>query len=121
MKRISQILLLGLLVVFAGTAMAGPWGKGMGYGMGSFPYASANVTADQAANLQTLRESFLKEITPLQSELFAKKSEMRILWASSNPEPEKITALQKDLQVLQGKIQEKRLQYNLETRKILNP
>ena len=123
MKRIFQVLLVGLMVIFAGTAMAGPWGRGMGQGtgMGPYPYDAANLTADQAAQMQTLRESFLKEISPLQSEMFAKKSEMRTLWTASNPDEVKISTLQKDLLELQGKMQEKRLQFNLESRKIVNP
>ena len=123
MKRISQLFLVGLMVIFAGTAMAGPWGRGMGQGngMGPYPYDAANLTADQAAQMQTLRESFLKEVSPLQSEMYTKKSEMRTLWAASNPDEGKISTLQKDLLELQGKMQEKRLQFNLEARKIVNP
>jgi len=123
MKRISQLFLVGLMVIFAGTAMAGPWGRGMGQGngMGPYPYDAANLTADQAAQMQTLRESFLKEVSPLQSEMFTKKSEMRTLWAASNPNEGNISTLQKELLVLQGKMQEKRLQFNLESRKIVNP
>jgi len=123
MKRISQLFLMGLMVILAGTAMAGSWGRGMGqgYGMGPYPYDVANLTADQTAQMQTLRETFLKEISPLQSEMFAKKSEMRTLWAASNPDEGKISTLQKDLLELQGKMQERRLQFNLEARKIVNP
>ena len=123
MKRISQLFLVGLMVIFAGTAMAGPWGRGMGQGngMGPYPYDAANLTADQAAQMQTLRESFLKEVSPLQSEMFTKKSEMRTLCAASNPNEGNISTLQKELLVLQGKMQEKRLQFNLESRKIVNP
>jgi Spy/CpxP family protein refolding chaperone len=123
MKRISQLFLVGLMVIFAGTAMAGPWSRGMGqgYGMGPYSYDAANLTADQTAQLQTLRESFLKEVSPLQSEMFAKRSEMRTLWAASNPNEGNISTLQKDLLELQGKMQERRLQFNLECRKIINP
>jgi Spy/CpxP family protein refolding chaperone len=123
MKRISQLFLVALVMLFAGTALAGPGGRGMGqgYGMGSCSYAAANLTADQTAQLQTLRESFLKEVSPLQSEIFAKRSEMRTLWAASNPNEGNISTLQKDLLELQGKMQERRLQFNLEWRKIINP
>ena len=129
MKRISQILLVGLLVVFSGSAIAAPWGRGMGqgqgqgrgYGMNTCAYAAANLTADQAAQLQTLRESFQKEIEPLQKEMFAKRSEMRSLWGASPTDEGRIAALQKDLLELQGKVQERRLQFNLECRKIATP
>lgn len=94
---------------------------GQGYGMGSYPCAAANLTADQTAQLQTMRESSLKEISPLQNELFAKKSEMRTLWTAPNPDTGRISALQQEMLDLQGKIQEKRFQFNLECRKVLNP
>ena len=128
MKRILPILLVALLMVFTGTAMAGPggWGMGMGRGygtlrMGPYAYDSANVTPEKAAQLQTLRESFLQDISPLQNELFAKRTEMRTLWTSANPDEAQIAALQKDMLALQGQLQEKRLQFNLEARKLLNP
>ena len=123
MKRIFQLFLVALMVILSGTAMAGPWGRGMGqgYGMGNCPYDTANLTADQAAQLQTLRESFLKEVAPLQSEMFAKKSEMRNLWAASSPDGGRIAGLQKDLLEIQGQVQERRLQFNLECRKVINP
>jgi zinc resistance-associated protein len=89
--------------------------------MGPYAYGSANVTPEKAAQLQSLREFFLKDITPLQNELFAKRTEMRTLWSSANPDEGQITALQRDMQGLQGQLQEKRLQFNLEARKLLNP
>ena len=128
MKRVLPILLVALLMVFAGTAMAGPGGRGMGmgqgyggYGMGPYAYDSTSLSPEKAAQLQTLRESFLKDITPLQSELFAKRTEMRTLWTSASPDQAQIAALQKDMLALQGQLQEKRLQFNLEARKLLNP
>ena len=125
MKRYLMLLLAVILLVLAGTAMAGPWGRGMGmgpgYGMGPYAYDSANVTPEKTAQLQSLRESFQKDISPLQNELFAKRSEMRALWTSANPDESQIAALQKDMLALQGQLQEKRLQFNLEARKLLNP
>jgi len=98
MKRVLPILIVALLLVFAGSAMAGPGGRGMGmgqgnggYGMGLYAYGSANVTPEKAAQLQSLRESFLKDITPLQSELFAKRTEMRTLWTSASPDQETVS------------------------------
>ena len=53
-----MLLLAVILLVPAGTAFAGPWGRGMGMGPGyGLPYATANLTTDQVAQLQTLRES----------------------------------------------------------------
>jgi Spy/CpxP family protein refolding chaperone len=123
MKRYLMLLLAVILLVPTGTAFAGPWGRGMGMGpgYGPGPYATANLTSEQSFQLQALREGHWKEIGPLQDALFAKRSEMQVLWTSPQPDAEKIAALQKDMLDLKGKIQESRLQYNLECRKILNP
>jgi len=123
MKRMLPMLMVALLVISVGTAMAGPGGRGMGpgYGLGPYAYGSANLKPEKAAQLQRLYESFQKDISPLQNELFAKRMEMRTLWTSANPDAAQIAALQKDILALQGQIQEKRLQFNLETRKLLNP
>jgi zinc resistance-associated protein len=119
------MLMVALLVISVGTAMAGPGGRGMGmgpgYGLGPYAYGSANLTPEKAAQLQSLYVSFQKDISPLQNELFAKRMEMRTLWTSANPDAAQIAALQKDILALQGQIQEKRLQFNLEARKLLNP
>ena len=118
-----MLLLAVILLVPAGTTFAGPWGRGMGMGpgYGSCLYATADLTSEQSSQLQTLREGYLKEISPLQNALFAKRSEMRMLWTSPQPDAEKIAALQKEMLDLRGKVQESRLQYNLECRKVLNP
>lgn len=123
MKRYLMLLLTVILLSSVGTAFAGPWGRGMGMGpgYGPGPYATANLTAEQSSQLQALRDDFLKEISPLQNALFAKRSEMQMLWASPQPDAEKIAALQKEMLDLRGKVQQSRLQYNLECRKILNP
>jgi Spy/CpxP family protein refolding chaperone len=123
MKRYLTLLLAVILLVPAGTAFAGPWGRGMGMGPGHGPglYATANLSPEQSSQLQALREGHWKEIGPLQDALFAKRSEMRMLWTSPHPDAEKIAALQKDMLDLRGKIQERRLQYNLECQKLLNP
>lgn len=126
MKRVLPIFLVALSVVFSGTAMAGPWGRGMGqsyggYGMGPYAYGSANLSPEKATQLQALRESYLKDVSPLQMELFNKRMQMRTLWTSSSPDQTQISALQKDLLVLQGRLQEKRLRFSLEARKLLYP
>jgi Spy/CpxP family protein refolding chaperone len=123
MKRYLMLCLAVILLVLAGTAFAGPWGRGMGMGpgYGPGPYSTADLTSEQSSQLQTLRDNFLKEISPLQNAFFAKRSEMQMLWTSPQPDAEKIAALQKEMLDLRGKVQESRLQYNLECRKLLNP
>ena len=91
MKRYLMLLLAVILLVPAGTAFAGPWGRGMGMGPGHGPglYATANLSPEQSSQLQALREGHWKEIGPLQAAFFAKRSEMRMLWASPNRMPKR--------------------------------
>ena len=70
---------------FAGPAGLA-WGPGFGpgfsrgfgpaYGVPPIP----NLTAEQSAQIQALRDAFLKEIEPLQKELYTKGTELRNLW-----------------------------------------
>lgn len=125
MKKLS-ILVLGMaFVLSASLVFAGPrgWGHGMGPGYGWCPYTDSNLnlTEEQSAKLQTLRETYLKEITPLQNQVFVKKSELRLLWNAANPDRDKIMAKQNEINKLQQQIQEKATQYQFEIRNILTP
>ena len=83
MKK-TTIVGLGLILVLALVAtVALAWGPGFGPGFGRGPgrgfggpaYGSPpipNLTAEQSAQIQALRDGFLKEIEPLQKELYDK-------------------------------------------------
>jgi len=138
MKKLSILFAAVMLVGLATVAMAGPrgqgrgmgpgsWGQGMGmgpgYGAAMVPGALAklNLTADQAAKIQTLREGYLKEVMPLRNERFSKRAELRLLWAQTNPDEGKIRAKQEEINKLREQIQEKNTTYRLGVRKILTP
>ncbi|MDZ7582966.1 MAG: periplasmic heavy metal sensor [Deltaproteobacteria bacterium] len=105
--------LIGMAAVFlalsASTVLAGPhgWGRGMGPGYGMEPQAAANLnlSAEQSAKLQSLRENHLKAITPLQNQMFAMRSELRLLWNETNPDKETLMAKHKAISNLNGEIQ----------------
>jgi Spy/CpxP family protein refolding chaperone len=118
-------LALGLALV-ATVAIA--WGPGFGPRFGRGFGGPANgvppipdLTDEQSAQIQALRDGFLKEIEPLQKELFAKGTELRSLWSSSTPDPAAVTAKQKEILNLQTQLQEKGTNLGLEIRKILTP
>jgi len=123
MKTVGIVTMAAVLVFSATLAFAGPWGKGMGPGYGMSPYAASDLglTPEQSQKLQTLMEAYLKEITPLQNQLFSKKAELRLLWSESTPNQEKIMAKQKEINGLQQQLQTKATQYQLETRNVLTP
>ena len=123
---ISLGLVLGLALV-AAVALAwgpgfGPPGFGRGFGgpaFGSPPIP--NLTAEQTAQIQALRDGFQKEIESLQKDLYTKGTELRNLWSSPNPDQAAIAAKQKEIFNLQSQLQEKATSLGLEIRKVLTP
>jgi Spy/CpxP family protein refolding chaperone len=98
----------------------GPFGRGFGGpAFGSPPIP--NLTAEQSAQIQALRGSFLKEVEPLQTELYTKGTELRSLWSSPSPDQGAITARQKKIFSLQSQLQQKATNLGLEIRKVLTP
>jgi Spy/CpxP family protein refolding chaperone len=128
MKK-TTIVGLGLILVVALVAtVALAWGPGFGPGFGRGFGGPAygvppipNLTAEQSAQIQALRDDFLKEIEPLQKDLLAKRTELRSLWSNPNSDPAAITAKQKEIWDLQSKLQEKAASLGLEIRKVLTP
>lgn len=131
MKKAS-IIAIAVIMVFAGQiASAGQWGRGMGPGMApgmgpgfcmSLHGASyLGLTAEQSQKLQSLWEVYLKEITPLRNQLFSKRAELRLLWSELEPNKEKILAKQREINDLEGKIEEKSTDYRFECLNVLTP
>ncbi len=127
MKKTHTLIIAAALVLVASWAVAGPggmggWGRGgMGPGYG-VPYAGApNLTPEQAQKIQDLRRSYYEEIAPLQSQLFSKRTEMRLLWSQPNPDAGKINAKQREVLELEAKLREKATQHQLAVRKLLTP
>jgi zinc resistance-associated protein len=116
-------LALALLATFA---LA--WGPGFGPGFGRGFGGPANnvppipdLTAEQSTQIKGLRDGFLKEIEPLQRELYAMGTELRTLWQNQNPDQAAIAAKQKEMLNLQSQFQEKATNLRLEIRKVLTP
>jgi Spy/CpxP family protein refolding chaperone len=122
---IGLSLALGLALMVTVALAWGPgFGPGFGRGFGGPAYGSLpipNVTAEQSLQIQALRDGFLKEIEPLQKELYAKGQEFRNLWQSPNPDQAAIAAKQKEIFNLQSQLQEKATSLGLRIRKVLTP
>ena len=132
MKK-SVTTILAVLVVFAlATATfafgwgQGPWGgRGPGYG----PCQSGdvqglpglNLSADQENKIRTLRDAHLKEIKPLQDQLFSKRGELKLLWLQQQPNEEKITAVQREIRNLRDQLQDKETKHRFAVLKVLTP
>jgi len=122
--RKKTVIGVGLVLAVAlMTTVAFAWGpgRGMGWGPGYGYPAIPNLTAEQSSKIQALQKAYLDETAPLQQDLLKKKTELRSLWLSPNPDQAKITTLQKEILNLQSKIAEKGTNLRLEIRKVLTP
>jgi len=117
------------VVLSAALVLAGPggWGRGMGYGgggpgmgmgHGGYPYAGS-LSPEQSQKVQALQEAYLKEISPLQNQLFTSKTELRTLWSAANPDKEQIMAKQNEINALRQQLQERATQHQFEIRGIV--
>jgi Spy/CpxP family protein refolding chaperone len=121
-------IIIGMAVVFTlalviSTAMAfGPgFGRGVSGGPGYGVPPVSNLTTEQSSRIQALQQKNLTEITPLREQLFAKRTELRTLWTSQNPDQTQIKALQQDMLDINAQLQEKATSARLEMNKILTP
>jgi Spy/CpxP family protein refolding chaperone len=126
----KKIVIIGLslilaMVLVATVALAwGPgFGRGFGMGPGYGPPANffANLTPEQSAKIQSLQQTHLQAIAPLQQELLAKGTELRSLSLNPSIDPAMITAKQKEIWDLRSKFQEMTNSLRLQIRGELTP
>ena len=128
-KIISSIclaLLLAAVPAFA-AAQAQP-GQGKGKrggadGEGLYPGCPLNLdlTQEQSAKMQALHNAFFKDTTGLRSDIFKKEQEMDALMLEPAIDGEKAKKIQDEISTLQAQLSQKRLQAQLESRKVLTP
>jgi zinc resistance-associated protein len=119
-------ILIGMVAIFASAMVATAalaWGPGYGggHGAGYGNPALSNLTPEQSSRIEAIQQASLKEMAPLQEQLFAKKTELRNLWLSQNPDQAKVDALQKDILNIRGLLQEKATSARFEVRRMLTP
>ncbi len=132
MKKLGTVLGVTLLVaalavpVFAwgegwiwGHHMMGQWDRGPGYS-GQYDRGYGNLTEEQASKLDQLDRKFYSETADLSDKIRSKSAELDTLLSSADPDLEKARTIQKEINDLRAKLDEKRLNYELEARKV-NP
>lgn len=125
-KIIIMLTGLAMFMIFCSTADA-QMGKGRGGAAGidgGFPpgcIMNMNLSAEQHAKIQELRNSFFKDTTGLRSEIFKKDQELDALMLEPAAEPEKAGKLQEEISALQGQMEQKKLQAEFKVRKVLTP
>ena len=118
MKKTLIILTIALVLAFASSgAWAGPWG-GKFYGRG--PIVS-NLTPEQSSKVLALQQAHQEKITPIQEQLFKKKTELRTLWLAQNPDQAKINAVQKEVFDLVDKLQQESTKLRADVLKVVSP
>ncbi len=120
---IGLCLALGLALVATAALAWGPgfgprFARGFGGPLNAVP-PIPDLTAEQSAQIQSLRDGFQNEIEPLQDELITKRTDLRNLWVSSNPDQAAILAKQQEVSQLQTQLREKATVLGLEIRKVL--
>ena len=130
MKRLTTILGVALLVA-ALTVPVFVWGHGWGRGdhmmgyWGSNPdyywqheRGYGNLSKEQRSQLEQPDRKFYNETADLRNQIWTKSAELNTLLNSSDPDLEKVKALQKEISEFWARMDEKRLTYELEGRKI---
>lgn len=119
---VAVITLSAVMVSSPAEARRG-WGGG-GYERGYYDpttWQGLNLTVDQVNKLRTMRELYIKEITPLHNELISKSGELRLLWLQNPPDQKKIVAKQNELRALRDQLTDKQTAYRFEALKVLTP
>ena len=83
------------------------------------PGDNLNLTDDQKASIKTLREAHLRDVKPLQDQMFSKRGDLKLLWLQQNPDKEKILAVQKEIRAIRDQMQEKATAHRVDVFNIL--
>ena len=109
MKKITLMTTITTLIIMLAAAplvMAQPRGgkgeRGPGGGKHAAALANLNLTAEQSEKIRAMREAHQRDIIPIQTELFSKRAELRLLWMQTSPDAEKIKSKQKEIHELKG-------------------
>ena len=125
MKRIGFLAALVLVIGSAALVTAGGEKKERTmkrlWGMDDSLLSTLSFTGEQLEKVRILDASYQKDIAPLRSQFFEKKTELRLLWREIKPDPIKIKALEKEIHELMGQLREKSTDYRLAFRDILTP
>ncbi len=136
----AALLLTGAAVVFAHGGYWGGYGGhmkgygmgpdmmgyGPGYGMGPGTMHGnngrgnwANLTDEQRTQLDKAQEKFYSDTQGLREDIQDARQALALELDKTTPDESKVTNLQQELTTLEGKFDHKRIQHQLEIRKIL--
>ena len=122
-KLLITLGILFMVGILAAPVFAHRWGMG-GYGAyggsGSGPcwLGGGNLTDSQQVEMDKLQESFVNDTAKLRQDIWNKSSELDTLLDAETPDANKVKTLQKEISNLQAKMADKRVELELQARKI---
>jgi Spy/CpxP family protein refolding chaperone len=128
-KRVTKIIGISFLVAavavpavvlaqgWRGGQMMGNRGMGPGSMMG-YERGYGTITPEQRTQLDQLDRRFYDETADLKKDLWNKSFELNTILNGTDPDIEKVKALNKEVNDLRGKLNEKSLDHQLEARKV---
>ena len=96
----------------------GRHGSGMGYGHRGYRDYEGDLTRDEIRQLDEAHAAFYKDTEELRYKLDDKEVDLYRELASENLDKQKAAQLQKEISELRSKLDQKRLNHQIETRKI---
>jgi len=96
----------------------GRHGSGMGYGHRGYRDDEGDLTRDEIRQLDEAHAAFYKDTEELRYKLDDKEVDLYRELAGENPDKQKAAQLQKEISELRSKLDQKRLNHQIETRKI---
>jgi len=121
----KKVIVLCGIVVLALSALPalayGPFsGRGPGACLSGGQDLEQNLTAEQQAELQKLRQDFADQTRELREGLQAKRQEMRTLMESSSPDKKELKRVQAEINTLRAQLADARIDHVLKVKEI-NP
>ena len=136
LNKIFVVLAVFSIVGLGGFAFAGhekdfgPHNRGRGhygpewyhgeYGYPGYGYMMGNLSDKEIKKLDDQREAFFKSTEDLRQKLYQKRLALESEFAKKNPDAKNAVNLQKEISDLKAKIDQKRIEYLLDIKKI-NP
>ncbi len=117
MKRLAIGIGVSILVIaLTAPTFARGWGRGGGNcWRGNQAYGSYD--REREGQLNEFDQTFYDEMSALRNDMWAKSRELDDVLNSSNPDVDRAKEIQKEMSELRAKMDQKRLDYQLEARK----
>jgi zinc resistance-associated protein len=118
---VLAVLILSGMV--AAPVFAGPgYRYNCPYGEGAYEYgpgaSGSNLTSEQIEQLEKLAKTYIDETSELRNTLWEKRSELDAIMVTSAPDATKAMALQKEISDIKASLSQKRLEYQLNVKKV---